>query len=346
MPFSAAETSCARCRGGYRDCDAADAACTGVTVTDSTGSGVGGRELRLRYAATCHTCRAALPPGTRASWNPVSRSTRCLNCSSAVNDATVIDLAVDHPPKCKEASTFVEPDWGVAGGSSQRQYDRQEHRRRARLRANWRWVVAASAVGGVAGGVLTATTHSHGPLFVVLGVLLPITKCWPTPQHIAAWRSGAVGERQVGARLEALRSTGVLTIHDRRVPRRQTNIDHIAVASSGVFVIDTKNVTGKVAPTDRGLRVGGRRRDDMITAMSGQVTVVREALADQAMPDELIRPVLCFTRADLPWLRPRPGGVALLQPRGLVRLLRRPGPLSADDVKRIATVLAERLPRA
>ena len=36
-------------------------------------------------------------------------------------------------------------------------------------------------------------------------------------------------------------------LHDRRIPGTRANIDHIAVASSAVWVIDAKRYNGKLA---------------------------------------------------------------------------------------------------
>jgi hypothetical protein len=165
-----------------------------------------------------------------------------------------------------------------------------------------------------------------------------------TAQHIQAWRSGADGERAVGARLDAL--PGAVTVHDRRIPGSRANIDHIAVAPSGVYVVDSKNHAGKVVVTRSGLTVAGRRCDHMVPGVQKQVAVVRSALADQELPPDLVRGVLCFTRADLPWLRPSPGGVRLLHRKGLARELRRPGPLTPEQVRHVAGLLAARLPAA
>lgn len=71
-----------------------------------------------------------------------------------------------------------------------------------------------------------------------------------------------------------------------------------------------------------------------------------KALNDHPLSPVAIRGVLCFTRAELPWLRPAPGGIALLSPRGLSRTLRRPGTLSPQQVHHLATLLAHRLPVA
>lgn len=45
-------------------------------------------------------------------------------------------------------------------------------------------------------------------------------------------------------------------VHDRRIPGSRANIDHIAVAATGVWVIDTKNATGAL-PADRAAALAG-----------------------------------------------------------------------------------------
>lgn len=311
-------------------------------MTDTTPAASAERELRLRYDSRCRDCGTALPAGTRARWDSATRATRCLVCLPSASTAQPTPAAVPATPVPQPRVA----DFGSAGASAQRRFDAQEGRRRAQLRANWRWIVVASALGALGGAILTGATHTHTALFIALGSGLPVLKLLPTPQHIDAWRSGAAGERAVGARLDGLRSHGVLAVHDRRVPGKRTNIDHIVVAPTGVFVVDTKNVAGKVSVGRNSIRVAGRRRDEMISGVQGQVSVVRQALADQQLPADCIGGLLCFTRADLPWLRPSPAGIRLLYPRGLATLVRRPGPLPPDRVRDLASLLAERLPPA
>ena len=57
-----------------------------------------------------------------------------------------------------------------------------------------------------------------------------------------AFSKGAVGERRVAARLEELSGPGVLFLHNRRLGagRRDGDVDHMALTSGGVFVIDAK----------------------------------------------------------------------------------------------------------
>ena len=312
-------------------------------MTDATPTETRERKLRLRYAGRCRDCGTALAAGNRAHWDPTSQTVRCLTCptTSSLPEGLPVARAPLPPPQEDDTS-----DWGVAGASAQRQFDNQQSRRHARLRTRWVTVVLLSVLGAMGGGILAAALHVLTIPFVLLGAAIPVLKLLATPQHIDAWRSGAAGERAVGARLDKLRTAGVLTLHDRRVPGRRANIDHIAVSSAGVFVIDTKNVSGKVSPTRNGLRVAGRRRDQMISGVQGQIAVVRQVLDDQSLSPDAIRGVLCFTRAELPWLRPSPGGIALMNPRGLERKLRGPGTLSPAQVRDFATVLAQRLPMA
>jgi len=65
-----------------------------------------------------------------------------------------------------------------------------------------------------------------------------------------AWRVGAAGERTVARRLG--RTRGVIVLSDRAWPGRRANLDHVVVAPSGVFVIDTKAYGGRVELVDRG----------------------------------------------------------------------------------------------
>ena len=60
-----------------------------------------------------------------------------------------------------------------------------------------------------------------------------------------AWAAGADGERRVAAALLAL-PTGWDVHHDRllRPGRAQTNLDHVVVGPSGVYLVDTKNWAG------------------------------------------------------------------------------------------------------
>ena len=90
-----------------------------------------------------------------------------------------------------------------------------------------------------------------------------------------AWAAGAAGERAVARRLGRARRAEVLS--DRAWPGRRSNLDHVVVAPSGVFVIDTKAYRGRVELIDRGsfcrasfrLHVEGWDRSDLVAGSRG-----------------------------------------------------------------------------
>lgn len=311
----------------------------GDKMTDAAAPAHDERELTLRYAATCRLCQVALPPRSRAIWDRSTKTARCISCS----------VPVQSGPRAGEVAEPPMPvvDFGIAGASAQRMFDAKEARRKERLRRNW-WVLAVMAIGGaLVAGFIAHRLHASVALWAVVGAALPVLDLIKRPQHIDAWRSGAVGERAVGKMLDGLRAEGVVAIHDRRVPGKRANIDHIAVAPTGLFVVDAKNVAGKVAASRSGLRVAGRRQDKMLEGMTGQVAVVQRVLAEARLETVVVRGVLCFTKVDLPWFRPEPRGIALVYPRGLRRRLTKgDAVLSREQVNAIATLLATKLPPA
>lgn len=172
------------------------------------------------------------------------------------------------------------------------------------------------------------------------------------PQSIGAWKKGARGERIVGARLDELRNEDMAVFHDLRVPGTRANIDHVVVAPSGIHVIDPKLYKGRVELKDKGglfrsdvrLLVGGRDRTKLVEKLASQILVVDRVTVDVALPT-VVTPVLCFVEAE--WgIFTKPlqlSGVHILWPKALMKLLRRPGPLSADQIDHAAQRIRERL---
>ncbi len=111
-------------------------------------------------------------------------------------------------------------DLSAPGTSAQREYERRKANDEAKQRAKW----------GKLGGLAVALSDEK--------------------QSTKAWSSGAAGEAAVGARLDGLASESIRVMHDRLIPGRKANIDHIAVTPGGVWVIDTKRYVGK-APEKR-----------------------------------------------------------------------------------------------
>lgn len=209
-------------------------------------------------------------------------------------------------------------DSDPAGGSARREYERRREARERALRARWPRI----------GGVLVALRQA--------------------PAHERAWLRGAEGEERAASRLaQLLAGSGVVLLHDRRLPGSRANIDHLAVGPGGITVIDTKRLAGKVEVRGRGeraeLRVGRRDRSKLLEGAARQLAVV-SAMADGVD----VRAALCFVETSgLPLLRQlRARGIVIDGPRGVARLAKRPGPLDGASIAELAAALDRGFPKA
>jgi len=170
------------------------------------------------------------------------------------------------------------------------------------------------------------------------------------------WRVGAQG-------LLKWHRMGWTGLHNRRlgVDRHRGDLDHVAVAPGGVFVIDAKTLTaarvsvrtrgGLLTPARETLWVSGRDHSAFVVGSIVQQAAVRAALT---VDDPVtgagaveVAGVLCFLDASIDGWRWRPlrvGGVHVLSPTGTARLLRRPGPLGPAERRVVWEHLAARLP--
>jgi Nuclease-related domain len=171
------------------------------------------------------------------------------------------------------------------------------------------------------------------------------------PGHEQVWARGAVGEEAVARTLAKYCNDQVVILHDRRISGSRANIDHIAIAPSGVWVIDSKRYKGKVATQKPlfgkpKLTIGGRDKTKLIDGLASQVATVEKVMATVA-PGTPLRGVLCFVDADLPMLGNLSfNGYLLLYPKRLAKRLNAYGPLAPERVKAVAAELAQRFPPA
>lgn len=189
----------------------------------------------------------------------------------------------------------------------------------------------------------TRDRHPH-----IGGLLLAFQE---EPQHERAWARGAAGEEAIAAALARRCTDAVILLHDRRLPGSRANIDHLAVAPSGVWVIDAKKHSGKVhvskplfGPPQ--LKVAGRDWSKLGAGLTRQVAAVQRALAE-ARVTVPVSGVLCFVDADLPLTRTLTfEGHQLVHPRGLAKRLNAPGNVTSEQAHQIAAMLAARFPVA
>jgi len=163
-----------------------------------------------------------------------------------------------------------------------------------------------------------------------------------------SWAKGAEGERLVGRVLDSL--PGVLVLHDRAVPGSPANIDHVAIAPSGVYVVDAKHYAGEPRLERLGdgsilrLRVAGADRTGLVVGVRRQLGIVAEALDDPGVP---VRAVLCFVGSDWPASNGFViDGVGVTSPERLGELLAAPGALAPAAIATIHARLRDRLAAA
>jgi hypothetical protein len=220
-----------------------------------------------------------------------------------------------------------EIDLGTAGASARREYERRQGKREA------------------------ATRERHPRL----GNLL--LRFQAPPASEVAWDTGAAGEEALAAHL-ARRCPEAIVLHDRRMPRSRANIDHLAVAASGIYVIDAKRYKGKIEMRrpffgEPRLLIAGRDQTKLVEGLKRQREAVRAALAETA-PAAPVHACFCFVNPDgqgggsgLPLLRTlRIEDFPLFHPRKLSKRLNAPGALSAESRREVAEMLATAFPRA
>ncbi len=212
-------------------------------------------------------------------------------------------------------------DVGIAGASARREHERRRANREKRVRQK----------------------HPH-----IGGLLLRLAD---EPQHETAWARGSGGEEHVARSLAKHLDKTALLLHDRRIPRSRANIDHLAVAPSGVWVIDAKRYKGRVRISKplfgtAKLTIAGRDRTKLIAGLARQVALVETALASVA-PAVPVRGALCFVDAELPLLGTLTfDGYPLLHPKRLAKRINARGPVDVARVRTLAAELARHFPSA
>jgi hypothetical protein len=210
---------------------------------------------------------------------------------------------------------------GTAGASARREHDRRKARREDAVRAK----------------------HPR------IGALLLALK--EPPAHERRWAHGAGGEEMVAAALDARCRPEVAVLHDRRTPGARANIDHIAIAPSGVWVVDTKRYKGKIQVAKplfgpAKLKIAGRDQTKLVAALIRQVELVAPAVAG-VLPDVPVRGAFCFVEGELPLLgTPSVNGILLLHRRSLAKRLNADGQLTVEHIAAITAALAGRFPPA
>ena len=115
-------------------------------------------------------------------------------------------------------------------------------------------------------------------------------------QQAELFDRGAEGERRTARALEQLPATW-RHLHDVRWPGRPfANLDHVVVGPGGIFVVDSKNWSGRIAVERSVLRQDGRARETAVASAADAGIAVAQLLPWPYAG--AVSPVLCFSRED------------------------------------------------
>jgi len=218
-------------------------------------------------------------------------------------------------------------DLGTAGASGRREAERRRASREGRVRERH------PRIGGL------------------------LLRLQGAPAHEKAWETGAAGEEALAKSL-LKRCPGVPVLHDRAMPGSRANIDHLAVAPSGIYVIDAKRYRGKIEVRrpifgDETLLIAGRDKTKLVEGLKRQVEAVRMIVESLGRPLP-VHGCFCFVNPDgqaggsgIPTFRTlKVDGFPLYYPRRLAKRLNQPGEINDEQRQSLVDLLVQRFPPA
>lgn len=157
------------------------------------------------------------------------------------------------------------------------------------------------------------------------------------------WEQGAAGEVRTAALLAALDRAWFTVFHDVRVPGSRANVDHVVLGPTGLFVIDSKQFTGRVTLGKGTLWSGRFSQGKALATARWEAEQVVEALrVDGEVPEP--RVVVCIHGAALAFDVADVDGVTVVAPHALLpQLIDRPQMLGSAACTRLAESVRSRL---
>jgi hypothetical protein len=145
--------------------------------------------------------------------------------------------------------------------------------------------------------------------------------------------------------LEPLLGAGFVLLYGRLMPDGKGDIDAIAIGPTGVWVVETKNLSGDVSIVNGKLFVKDKPRQAMVEQVYREAFAVQQIVGELLAPlHTMVTPVLCIHGARLPWLAQSVGGVRVVS-GGKVRDLIGQGPVLLDPatVQKVAQAASRTL---
>jgi hypothetical protein len=238
--------------------------------------------------------------------------------SSDDPDQLLAGTSADRPVVAARVRASV----GRPGGSAQARWRRARAAEWAVWTRTLPWRMAATLGIGAGGGVLGSLLAPR--LGLAAAGLAASAAGWalrfrPSPDA-CAWRQGAAGERRTARLLDPLERHGWAILHDLALPSSRANLDHLAIGPGGVFVIDSKQYSGRLQLDSSGRLWHGRYPlAPILRAVSFEADQAAQVLPD---PGVAVVPIVAVHGAQVPWSKVVVEGVPVVPARRLPSLLR------------------------
>ena len=241
---------------------------------------------------------------------------------------------------------FLGANSGKPGAFAQAEFERRRRDDRRKLRAILPLLVALGCLLSF-GTFLEALPYLGASAGVpALGVcLVTMFLVSRLPPEVLYWDKGARGERRTAEALEPLRGRGFVLVYGRLMPDGRGDIDAIAIGPTGVWVVETKNLSGDVSIVNDRLFVKDQLRQAMVEQVYREAFAVQQIVGELLAPAHtMVTPILCIHGARLPWFQHSVGGVRVVS-GGKVAQVIGDGPpvLDALTVQKVAKVADRKL---
>ncbi|MFA5935461.1 MAG: nuclease-related domain-containing protein [Patescibacteria group bacterium] len=201
---------------------------------------------------------------------------------------------------------------------------------------------------GFVGGVGIVKVGKSIPFFFGFLSLLVVLAFWLKKllEEIFYRIDGLKGEYKVSTILKEMWPDGVRSVDDIVLSKGHGNIDHVAVARTGVWVIETKHISGTISLLDRVLARDGKVfSKNFLQQAFAEGKAVREYLLANGVENVPIRPMLVFSAFSKVRFGQRPvAGVFVISSLGVRKLImdsKYDVALSAKEIEKITGLLRE-----
>jgi hypothetical protein len=255
-------------------------------------------------------------------------------------------FAIDECRGRIDIATSAVEQAGGPGAFAQARFDR--HRRDYRRRARIMLPMMVSLLLLLSVGTFLAAAPYFGywaGLPAILMCVLSMFLIMRLPPEALFWDKGARGERMTAEAIEPLLSRGFVILYGRLMPDGRGDIDSIAVGPTGVFVIETKNLSGAVEVVNGKLFVKDHDRQPMVAQVYREAFAVQQIVGDLlAAANIMVVPILCIHGARTPMFDKTVGGVRISSGGRLASLVTKgPQKLDAELVQKIADLADRKL---